>query len=389
MLVCGWKPPVLAPAYILFAEHADSCQLSYPCRTTIPTIMSSNLGPTPSALRLSERDAQILKIYGSDIIHSVVVNITSSIFCSVYGIFFALAVYSIFRKGFRSRSSIIMLFVVVYLYASSVTLWAMLIFDCFRGIHSVLMVPNVPIPERINLAEETVAFDTMGEALWVFNMLVGDSVVLWRTWAVYQGRILVVLIPCFLLLISFVFGLVDIICEGLDEAIPGGERICQQPEMISWAFSIGTNLACTILIWCEAWRHRKAMREFNMPGKHQERSTEKVLSLLVESGFVYSLLWLSHVTVYIEMPNSLPWTYVQSILGAMAAQIAGLYPTLVIVMVNFGLTIWNEAPTAVDKSGQHNSAQSVANAMRGGPTHTFGAKRGVNIDCESVIDIRA
>ncbi|KAF8145645.1 hypothetical protein K438DRAFT_1871590 [Mycena galopus ATCC 62051] len=353
--------------------------------------MSFSLHSTLPETRLLESDAGILKQYGTFILQDVVGNIAATVFFSAYGIFFALAVYSIFRKGLRSRSSIIMLFVVVYLYASSLVQWIMNLSSCFKAIHGFLMVPDVPIPERIDLAEETLAFGTMEEALWVFNMLVGDSVVLWRTWAVYQGRILVVVMPCFLLFISFVFGLIKTICDGFDGPLPGGDRICPQSATIAWAFSAGTNLACTILIWCEAWRHRKAMRKFNMSGKHrQRRSTEKVLSLLVESGFVYSLLWLSRVIAVFKFSDSSSWTtYVGMVLAAMNDQITGLYPTLVIVMVNFGLTIWNEPPTTVDKGAEHNSAKLVANAMRGGPTHTFGAQRGVNIDCESVIDIRA
>jgi hypothetical protein len=34
-------------------------------------------------------------------------------------------------------------------------------------------------------------------------MIVGDAVLIWRTWAVYRGRILAILMPCILLLASF------------------------------------------------------------------------------------------------------------------------------------------------------------------------------------------
>jgi hypothetical protein len=34
-------------------------------------------------------------------------------------------------------------------------------------------------------------------------MFIGDAVVIWRTWVVYQGKILAILMPCILLLVSF------------------------------------------------------------------------------------------------------------------------------------------------------------------------------------------
>jgi hypothetical protein len=34
-------------------------------------------------------------------------------------------------------------------------------------------------------------------------MIVGDSVVIWRTWAIYEHRILAILMPCVLALVSF------------------------------------------------------------------------------------------------------------------------------------------------------------------------------------------
>jgi len=146
--------------------------------------MSSNSRQTPLAAVLEE-----LVDVGFFIQHAVAGTIAQTIFFSAYGIFFAVALYSIFRKGLRSRAAIIMLLVVVYLYVASAAQWAMNVWVTLTKIHGFLMVRDVPFPDRPELAKAAI-LKVVGvqEAIFDFNMAVGDSVVVWRTWAVYQHR---------------------------------------------------------------------------------------------------------------------------------------------------------------------------------------------------------
>jgi hypothetical protein len=101
-------------------------------------------------------------------------------------------------------------------------------------------------------------------------MMIADTVVIWRTWVVYHGRILAISIPCILLLASFgqllfvhigghhqhslsVFTLVDIICYTHHGSLPGGEKICPKAAILGWALSVGTNVICTILVGFKVW----------------------------------------------------------------------------------------------------------------------------------------
>ncbi|KAJ6460322.1 hypothetical protein C8R45DRAFT_1180534, partial [Mycena sanguinolenta] len=302
--------------------------------------MSSDSDPTLQAA-LSEIDT-LLSRYGRDITEDVVLAITESVFCSAYGIFFAFAVYSIFRKGVRSRASIIMLVVVVYMYTSSVAQWAMNVWTALKGINSLLMTTGVPIPDRPDLADKNLQkIIPPEETLFVLNMICGDGVVVWRTWAVHGRRMLAILVPCILLLIIkselnlVVFGLIDITCNSYDGAtpLPGAAAICPNGALIGWAFSVATNVSCTILIGFKAWQHRKMMRELDPCGKVPRMSSEKILSLLVESGSLYSLLWLTQVVAYLDFPRSSPGFFAWTVLKAMGNQLAGLYPTLIILIV--------------------------------------------------------
>ncbi|KAF7374047.1 hypothetical protein MSAN_00285500 [Mycena sanguinolenta] len=304
--------------------------------------MSSDSGATSPSAVLSDIDV-ILVHFGYDIMHKVVLSISES----AYGIFFALAVYSIFRKGLRSPAAIGMLGVVVYLYASSVAQWAFDIVIALKGIYYLLMVPNTPLPDRPELAStKLLVLGLPVETLFVFNMILGDAVVVWRTWVLYYHRILAVSIPSLILFMSFVLAIMDTVCTSHDDGVPI-PGICDYTSFLTWTLSVATNVTCTILVGLKAWQHRKMMRGLDkLPGKRV--STEKVLSLLVESGFIYSLLWLTQLIVFLPFPSTSPAFYAYAVFKGMGNQMAGMYPTIIIVIVNFRRTFWEEeSPTAI------------------------------------------
>ncbi|KAJ6489770.1 hypothetical protein C8R45DRAFT_826266 [Mycena sanguinolenta] len=252
------------------------------------------------------------------------------------------------------------------------------------------MVPGVPIPDRPALAEENFGkIAVPGEGLFIFNMILGHGVVIWRTWVVHCHRIFAILVPCILLLISFVFGLMDIICNsnlGRATPLPGATTVCPQADLIGWAFSVATNVTCTILIGLQAWRHRKILRALNPPGKSRQMSSEKVLSILVESGAMYSLLWLTQVIVYLDIPLTSSAFFAWAVLKGMGNQLSGLYLTLIIVIVNFRRTIWEEeTPTEISNVLPW---ISNSNPRLSGITDTVGNLRGGDVvRLQSVINI--
>ncbi|KAJ7123688.1 hypothetical protein C8R44DRAFT_547567, partial [Mycena epipterygia] len=205
--------------------------------------------------------------------------------------------------------------------------------------------PTMPLADRAEQANIDVeALGTPMEALFMFNMVVGDSVVIWRAWVLYQKTPWVLSIPCTMLLMSFIFTVIDLICLtgagfSTESAIASGGAVCPHAELMSWAFSLGTNASCTILIGYKAWW---AMRELNILGNPRRLSTDKLLSILVESGFIYCLFWLTQLILFFEISRDSPVIYVYALLAGMGDQISGMYPTLIIVIVNLHQTIWEE-----------------------------------------------
>ncbi|KAJ7709062.1 hypothetical protein B0H14DRAFT_3023683 [Mycena olivaceomarginata] len=75
-------------------------------------------------------------------------------------------------------------------------------------------------------------------------VVIGDS-------AVYQRRLLAILVPRILLLVLFVFDIFDTI--GTNGTLPGGEQICPWTSLVVWGLSVVTNVTYTILIGFKAW----------------------------------------------------------------------------------------------------------------------------------------
>ncbi|KAF8214741.1 hypothetical protein K438DRAFT_1705939 [Mycena galopus ATCC 62051] len=291
--------------------------------------------------------------------------IWETIFMSTYGEFFILALYSIFRKGLKSRSSIAMLCVVIYLYATSLTLWALKVTAWFQNAHIFFMDHlDIPLPDRVDIANNNLALlGPPEEALFMFNMVVGDTVVIWRAWVLYQRQLWAVAIPCTMLLMSFIFNVIDLACLtgagwSNQSAIASGGAVCAHAELTSWAFSLVTNGSCTVLIAYKAWRHRQSMKALSYIGNPRRMSTDKVLSLLVESGFIYCLFWLTQFILFVNIDRHKPVIYVYELFSSMGDQISGMYLTLIIVIVNFHQTIW-EAPSSSVSVGTTSRAISM------------------------------
>ncbi|KAJ7611981.1 hypothetical protein DFH06DRAFT_1371592 [Mycena polygramma] len=333
--------------------------------------MASGSNATPTA-SFSDADDLTLKRYGRYIMQDAVGMIAETALCSAW------------RKGLRSRGSKVMFCVVIYLYASSVAIWATDFAPALEDLHSFLMIPGIPLGDRAALANQIHArLDPPGRALFTFNMIVGDSVVIWRVWAIYRQRIQAIVIPCFMLLTSFVFGMVAFACQ-VDSLLGAEERVCSTVAPISWAFSAATNITCTVMIGLKAWKHRTMMRQLNILGNldPREMSTVKILSILVESGSIYCLLWISLVMGYFDITPDSPWFYVEKLVASFTNQMTGMFPTLIIVIVNFERTIWGDSPTKSNGA----TLNTLQFASAPGPTDSLGTHRG-DIQLETVAEV--
>ncbi|ETW83624.1 hypothetical protein HETIRDRAFT_241657, partial [Heterobasidion irregulare TC 32-1] len=117
-----------------------------------------------------------------------------------------------------------------------------------------------------------------------------DAIVVWRAWALWSGnRIITIGLICLLAvtastLLSIFF--TDVI---------HGSRVGGIVQRTSWLTAFMTNVVVTSLVAYKAWKHRQFIKsQFGSGSKRT--NTEKILILLIESGVLYCLVWVSFIS---------------------------------------------------------------------------------------------
>ncbi|KAI3603998.1 hypothetical protein WG66_000764 [Moniliophthora roreri] len=222
-----------------------------------------------------------------------------------------------------------MTFVTATLFATSTALWSMnlaVLFIAIRGFFT--KYPNLSLYNRfVQLDFDILPFSLPMEALFMSNMIIGDAVVIWRAWILCKNSWLqtLVYIPMVTLLVSFASG------YGIESsAIPEGSKVCQWGEAIAWGISLLTNVISTTLIATRTWQYRMFLHQGNSQISSQ---SQRIMVILVESGFAYCLFWLSQLVLFFQFDNDTPGAYVYAFLSTMGDQISGVYPTIIIILV--------------------------------------------------------
>ncbi|KAJ6496302.1 hypothetical protein C8R45DRAFT_926813 [Mycena sanguinolenta] len=134
----------------------------------------------------------------------------------------------------------------------------------------------------------------------------------------------------------------------------------------------------------KAWQHRRMFKELDMGRQRRKISTEHILSLLVESGFIYSLLWLTQIIVYLDIPRTSPWFFVLESVQVAVHVLAGMYPTIIIVIVNFQRTIWEESSFTINSGPVVSKSLPWSAPKRLGPTDTINTQSEGDIPFQTI-----
>lgn len=301
---------------------------------------------------------------------SVMVETTLWIF---YLAVFSFAIKIQLRRGIRATASVFMLVVTVALFSISTVLWALVVTQLFQGFRVMLLHNDAGdlgqgVDERYKLLGQKSVFM---EGLFLLTMIIADSVVIWRAWVI-SNRHKIIFAPIIFLLAATAFAVIDVICltEVEDDvshttSIPPGSRTCTWSEPIAWALSLCTNILSTSIIAWQVWSHRRFMK--NELGNRYPRSrSERVLVLLVESGFVYCLFWFTQLVLFFPLTRADRAIWAFEVLAPFGDQVSGLYPTIIIVLVNMQHSLHDThmqeistiaAATAGEGAGPHSLAK--------------------------------
>ncbi|KAJ6461494.1 hypothetical protein C8R47DRAFT_1159441 [Mycena vitilis] len=253
----------------------------------------------------------------------------------VYAILFSASVSLLIKKGFcGSTPRKILLFSTCLMFTASTALASV---DTAIYLVQFSAGDYVPTSNGLQLACE-ILFDSL--------FLMGDTIVLWRTWMLCPDRKLFVLLPMTLWFGGFtcLLSLIGVaLHNGTSSAWTIGVYDTTTTLQLSTAtagLSAATNFLCTLLISWKAWQRRAlfSAQTSSTGGPGPGTRARKVMSLLIESGFIYFGLWvIAMLNFYIDWKAPV----LQAMLRGAYDMIIGTYPTLIIILVHLDYTVWN------------------------------------------------
>jgi len=309
---------------------------------------SANSSDVSSPLPLSQ--ALDLQVAGYIFQYSFIGLVCGTFFFGVFALLVLISSWTLIRKGLDNPARRTMLVVTLTIFTSSACYWALSLTILLRDLRDVLVNHlDLSFADKFALTNNRVSRMYLGEVyLATINYSLSDAVVVWRAWSLWSGstpwtKFKVFVVPISLLIGSIVSALlvggwkVQALTNDTDQL----EVMLNDTQIIGWSLSLGTNFVGTCLIAWRAWKYRQFVKE-NYGRANGRTRVEKIFAVLVESGFLYCLTQIFVVVSwFILLPNSSAWA--SDIFGSAAVQLAGIYPTIVIILAATQRTIKDDA----------------------------------------------
>ncbi|KAK0434902.1 hypothetical protein EV421DRAFT_1269278 [Armillaria borealis] len=173
-------------------------------------------------------------------------------------------------------------------------------------------------------------------ALENVNFILGDSVVIWRAWVLWNRKRWILLVSAVLLLVTLGAGIGVIFAFA---TAPKAVSVFDNPSLHIWELmfilsTMGTNIWATSLIAYRAWSHNRTIRAITGEAiMARFRRQNGILALLIESGVFYCCTWLIAIIVTL-CGNKGAYVVIY-----MLSQLTAIYPTLIITLVSLRSTL--------------------------------------------------
>ncbi|KAG6811085.1 hypothetical protein H0H92_009044 [Tricholoma furcatifolium] len=297
-------------------------------------------------------NAEVLVEVGQDFNLKIARVVSGAICYGIYLILMSFLIGIFHQRQAKYRHSNAFLMVVTVLMFLGGTLFLSLdTTDLVRRMQIIMINnPDETLQTKLDRANDQLKKTVWtGEMLFIFMLILGDSVVVWRTWTVYKGHRQWLVIPLGTWLGSLIAGLFELGCDihtdwAITDLNPSaasvGAETCAHADLSSYTLSYVTNIFCTLLIAYKAWLHRKLMSKY-LGEARRKTAVEKVLTLLLESGFVYIVIYtLQAVPIYGAQLTS-AGLIAFNVVNAIIQQAMGMYPTVIIILVRMHKSLWD------------------------------------------------
>ncbi|KZV70253.1 hypothetical protein PENSPDRAFT_651652 [Peniophora sp. CONT] len=266
----------------------------------------------------------------------------SCIFFGMFSLLFAGSSLQLVKRGLSQRSNAAMLLITTGMYCASALYLSM-------DMHSYLSA--LAHPEWILSSRERSAVHqatTLTVAIG-WNFMFSDLIVLWRACSLWKERKFVRWVSIGIWVIAFVLAIGDIatsvqrpekILVDSTVTIGGVSFLVPQPTMDRWGqicifISFLANLWVTVLYAVKTWKFRKLARSRVYADDPETQLLYEILVILLYFSIAYCIFWLVFITISITDTGDMSGSEEHLALDGAIAQITGIYPTAIVVLVGW------------------------------------------------------
>ncbi|KZT20116.1 hypothetical protein NEOLEDRAFT_893217 [Neolentinus lepideus HHB14362 ss-1] len=247
----------------------------------------------------------------------------------LYGIYIVLFGFSLAFLVWRRRTAGIHWFMLIstcILFIASTTHFGF----GFNNVISAFINRRNEVGEPAVIVEEP-DFDLLVDIMFSVNNFLGDAILIWRCWLVWQRGYRIVAFPAFILVVYAASAIVGL--HNLSQVSSGGNQFSAPVAIFgtaSFALSLALNFIVTFLIAGRIYYLANQLR-----GVLPERRTRQYMNIVIitmESGAIFTFVQVVFVVLW-GIHSNAHW------IGANpASQIYCIVPTLIIVRVGLGVS---------------------------------------------------
>jgi len=203
-----------------------------------------------------------------------------------------------------------------------------------RLIEGFIVLRDQPGGPAAYFGDVSVSVNVVKIAIHTVNSVVGDGVVVWRCYLVWGKSWRMCIIPIALLIGSTAAGLAQTIAFARAKNDHNAfAEVLEITNGFVFGLSLATNVVVTILISLRIWYITRQVRPLTAAGEAAGLFKYwKILSIIIESGMIYSAALVCEITLYFLNSNSFYIIYDP------IGQLTGIVPTMILVLVGLGLT---------------------------------------------------
>ncbi|EJD43385.1 hypothetical protein AURDEDRAFT_88973 [Auricularia subglabra TFB-10046 SS5] len=278
---------------------------------------------------------QTTKEQGLDVLYRSVTLMNQTFVFGAFSVLLPLSIYITVKRGQKVRGNWL-LFCAVAMFALSAACWSASLANLVFRVQAHFIHPSLELDKSTD--------STFANAGITLNLVITDGVVVSRAWTLCREESpwavyfpLVSLVSTFLSVVATI--VLRVVISGVlrdRDTPPALTHAIDGAQITSVVLTLLTNAFATGLIAVKAWRHRKFMAQCFREAEVTGNKGKMVLAFLVESGAAYCVAGLALLAA---ATIRLPYGTLADLFFPAIAQLAGLYPIMILVIINTRMTM--------------------------------------------------